>query len=279
MDVRRWIVAAVVAVAAGETDAAANACRDACRTAKQACVRTATSAFASATSACAAQPAGMERRSCVGAARAARRQARAVCRAARVACVAACGPTTTTLPGGVTCGDPEPAALRGVAAAHDAVRRDPSLDADGVRQPAPDPSLAPLCYSGSIAATAQAWAERCRFMHNPNRGPLGENLYATTEPPSESTGADAVSAWAFEARYYDHASNTCSASTPPGTCGHYTQVVWRATNTVGCGISRCTVNSPFTGFREWTLLVCDYKPPGNVAVCDARRTCVLQRPY
>lgn len=277
MDVCRWIVAAVVAAAG--TQAAANPCRDACRTEKQACVRTSTSAFASGMAACAAEPAGMERRACVRAARSARRQARAACRAARAACVAACGPTTTTLPGGVTCGDPEPAALRGVTAAHDAVRRDPSLDAGGVQQPAPQPPVPALCYSASVGATAQAWAERCRFMHNPDRGQLGENLYATTEPPSSSTGADAVTAWASEARYYDHASNTCSAPTLPGTCGHYTQVVWRGTTTVGCGISRCVVNSPFSGFPEWTLLVCDYRPPGNVAVCDASGTCVLQHPY
>src|SRR5262249_30259144 len=189
---------------------------------------------------------GMEHRACVRAARAARRHARAVCRAARVACVTDCGP--------VTCGDPEPAALRGVTAAHNAVRRDPSLDAGGVRQPAPEPPLSALCYGASVGATAQAWAERCRFMHNPDRGPLGENLYATTEPASASTGADAVTAWASEARYYDHASNTCPAPTAPGTCGHYTQVVWRGTTTGGCGISRFAVKSPFGGFPAGAAL-------------------------
>ena len=187
--------------------------------------------------------------------------------------------TTTTLPG-PSCGDAEAPGLAGITYSHDAVRANPSLDSNGVSQPTPNPALSPLCYSSSVATTAQGWADQCMFLHNPNRGNLGENIYATTANPSATTPPDAVTLWAAEAQYYDYASNTCSAPTPPGTCGHYTQVVWRDTTALGCGMQACTMNSPFTGFTMWTFVVCDYQPPGNVSICDSNgQNCVLQRPY
>jgi hypothetical protein len=129
-----------------------------------------------------------------------------------------------------------------------------------------------------VAAVAEGWADRCTFAHNAHRGHLGENLYAHTGTASPASVTDAVTWWSAESRYFDYASNTCSAPNPPGTCGHYTQVVWRETAAVGCAVKVCTVNSPFPGFTTWTYVVCNYEPPGNVTLCD-RDGCVLQRPY
>jgi len=42
------------------------------------------------------------------------------------------------------------------------------------------------------------------------------------------------------------------------TCGHYTQVVWRATQQVGCALGRCP------GLAYPNTIVCDYGPGGNV---------------
>ena len=160
--------------------------------------------------------------------------------------------TSTTLQG---CGGNEPAALAGITAAHNAVRANAS--------PTPNPPLAPYCWSASVAATAQAWADGCQFKHNPALRSLayGENIYAAAyggSPPS-GQGLTAVSLWASEAANYNYANNSCS-----GTCGHYTQIVWRTTEAIGCGLQHCTTNSPFGGsFPNWTLVVCDYDPPGN----------------
>ena len=41
--------------------------------------------------------------------------------------------------------------------------------------------------------------------------------------------------------------------------GHYTQVIWAATTRVGCGRVTCTRQS-----QQWTLVVCNYSPRGNV---------------
>ncbi|HTW72142.1 MAG TPA: CAP domain-containing protein, partial [Acetobacteraceae bacterium] len=59
-----------------------------------------------------------------------------------------------------------------------------------------------------------------------------------------------VGAWADEARDYDIRTNRCTS-----VCGHYTQIVWRATRWVGCGVAAAA------GQEIW---VCEYDPPGNV---------------
>ena len=57
----------------------------------------------------------------------------------------------------------------------------------------------------------------------------------------------------------DYATNTCS-----DVCGHYTQIVWRSTGFLGCGIENCTRNSPCgASFPNWSLVVCNYQPRGN----------------
>lgn len=81
--------------------------------------------------------------------------------------------------------------------------------------------------------------------------------------------------WTNEEPYYNYAANTCTtAGNPYGTCGHYTQVVWADTSQVGCGLKYCPANTdpfapPFDNL-QWTFVVCDYTPPGNVNVGTTR---------
>lgn len=123
-------------------------------------------------------------------------------------------------------------------------------------QPTPSPALPPLTWNAAAAGVAKAWAENCSWKHNANRGSYGENIYASTGQP---TPASVVSSWASEAPNYDYATNTCASGK---VCGHYTQIVWRATTSVGCFINRCASGSPFGG-GAWYFGVCDYSPPGN----------------
>lgn len=138
----------------------------------------------------------------------------------------------------------------GILAAHNAAR------AGAV--PAPSPALPALTWSGAAAFVAQTWAANCTFAHNAGRGQLGENLYAGT---ASSPGTAVVAYWASEAADYTLATNTCAAGKQ---CGHYTQLVWRNTTSVGCAQQQCTANSPFGGSAPWFFVVCDYAPPGNV---------------
>ncbi len=143
-------------------------------------------------------------------------------------------------------GDPEPGKLAGVTRLHNQVR---------AMIPVP-----PLTWDPVIAATAQAHAAKCQFMHSNTAG-LGENLYASA-PAGRGMSTDPVNSWAAERADYTYASNSCA---PGKACGHYTQLVWRASTRLGCGMQMCTQNSPFTSFPTWELWVCNYAPPGNVS--------------
>jgi pathogenesis-related protein 1 len=127
-------------------------------------------------------------------------------------------------------------------------------------RPTPDPPLAPLTWSSAAASVAQTWADRCVYQHNPGRGERGENI-AASAPANRWTLADAAAAWAGEAPDYDYASNSCAQGKQ---CGHYTQMVWRDTQRVGCARRTCAANSPFGAqLPSWDFWVCDYEPPGN----------------
>jgi pathogenesis-related protein 1 len=150
--------------------------------------------------------------------------------------------TTPTPPGAEPSG-----ALNGIVAAHNAVR--------AAVNPKPATALPPVQWSDEDAKVAQDYAAKCVFAHNPNRGPRGENIYASGG--SGRTPKEVVDNWASESKNYNYAANSCS-----GTCGHYTQVVWRDSVKIGCAAQKCTKNSPFGG-GAWEMWVCDYSPAGN----------------
>lgn len=115
----------------------------------------------------------------------------------------------------------------------------------------------PLAWSGSLAADAQNWANAnaCSPKHSDFNG-FGENLYYG----SSATGKDAVDWWYAEIKQYDWnnpiGSYNANADNrnPSKEVRHFTQVVWRATTTLGCGIAQC---------GDQKFVVCRYKPPGN----------------
>lgn len=67
-----------------------------------------------------------------------------------------------------------------------------------------------------------------------------------------------VEAWGDERKLYNFDRPTgFSMST-----GHFTQLIWKNTNSVGCGRVDCD-NSATDGASGW-LVVCEYWPAGNV---------------
>src|ERR1700677_3754007 len=93
--------------------------------------------------------------------------------------------------------------------------------------------LEPLVWSEKLAAAAQEWANTLikdgTFRH-PAASPWGQNLYEIYR--DEYSPAQIVSGWAAEAANYDYKTNRCT-----GTCGHYTQIVWRDTKEGGCAVA------------------------------------------
>jgi len=140
----------------------------------------------------------------------------------------------------------EPETMLGVTAAHNQVRAFLSKTLDK--------PLSPLVWDAEVAKVAQAYADGCAYGHS--QGEYGENLYAAAG--KLASAQEVVGAWAAEVENYDYASGSCS-----GKCGHYTQVVWRDSQRVGCGVAECKTGSPFEGFTEWQYWVCNYDPPGN----------------
>ncbi|KAH8681832.1 CAP domain-containing protein [Xylariales sp. PMI_506] len=84
----------------------------------------------------------------------------------------------------------------------------------------------------------------CAFEHS--GGPYGENLAI-----GYANATASVEAWGDEGAEYDYGNPGFSEQT-----GHFTQLVWKATTTVGCGRRLC-------GKSGW-YLVCEYWPRGNV---------------
>lgn len=111
----------------------------------------------------------------------------------------------------------------------------------------------PLVWSDALAQVAQNWANVLiasgAFAHSRDSR-YGENLFEISGPGASSTPFAVVSAWAGESASYRYETNSCS-----GVCGHYTQVIWRDTKAVGCGVAR-------DNRRE--IWVCNYAPYGNI---------------
>ncbi len=160
------------------------------------------------------------------------------------------------VPGGVG----EPPDLMGMTLYHNQVRA--AVDTTGIAA-GPLPSLQ---WDPNLASYAATWAAMCQDTtpadglvdHNPNRtnvagyAYIGENIFAAGG--QTATAMQAVNGWADEKADYTYATNTCAAGR---VCGHYTQLVWRATLYVGCALQNCP------NLMYPSSIVCDYGPGGN----------------
>jgi len=109
-----------------------------------------------------------------------------------------------------------------------------------------------LTWSDTLSQQGQAWAEMCKIKHSTLGH--GENIYVTS---GRFDGAQATTAWYQEILQYDFGSPGFSSGT-----GHFTQVVWKGTTEIGCGVAYC---SNMKNFGAGYLAVCEYSPPGNYA--------------
>jgi pathogenesis-related protein 1 len=122
-----------------------------------------------------------------------------------------------------------------------------------------DVGVGSLIWSKKLAIYAQGWANNlasmdCDLRHRPRSGKwkqkYGENLFIGT---SGYYGvADAVRSWESEIIYYQ--GQTLDSSNYHDS-GHYTQIVWKTTEQIGCAKAECNGN---------LIVVCNYNPPGNV---------------
>jgi uncharacterized protein YkwD len=137
--------------------------------------------------------------------------------------------------------------------------------------------LSDLTWDDGLAIYAQRWAEylkannRCKMKHRSHLGmregrQYGENLaYNWISTPIAAgkfvrSPEGVVISWSDECKDYDYTDNSCK---PNEQCGHYTQVIWKTTRRVGCGMVICDGAENDRGVGRVELWVCNYDPPGN----------------
>lgn len=150
------------------------------------------------------------------------------------------------------------AALAATTAAEAANLQEAMLD--GHNKERASLGLAPLTWNAGLAAGAAAWAKHLadtgeRGHSKPaDRGNSGENIWAGTE------GAfgyyEMMLGWLGEKDDFVDGTFPAVKKTAGGwhVVGHYSQMVWRNTTEIGCGLA--------TGGGS-DILVCRYNPGGN----------------
>ena len=124
--------------------------------------------------------------------------------------------------------------------------------------------LPPLQWSPALASDATVYARHLaqidKGQHDQDViGKEGENLWWGTA--NAFAFGDMVEAWAAERKSFRLGFFPDCRASRSAMVGHYTQMVWRNTQSVGCALA---------GNGQNDYLVCRYSPPGNV---------IGQKPY
>lgn len=117
-----------------------------------------------------------------------------------------------------------------------------------------DLGLPPLRWSDQLAAKAQEWAEHLVEIGQLEHSGPGQNLAMAASGTQSLT--QLVDLWGSEQADFTNGDFPDISTTGNWMdVGHYSQLVWKATTEVGCGVADGNGSE---------FLVCDYDPPGNV---------------
>lgn len=119
-------------------------------------------------------------------------------------------------------------------------------------------SVPRLNWSPRLAAQAQAWAATLarsnRFEHAADAAGAGENLWMGTA--GRFSPEDMIDGFVAERRHFRPGRFPDVSTTGNWyDIGHYTQLIWRDTQEVGCAVARGEGSD---------ILVCRYYPAGNM---------------
>lgn len=107
-----------------------------------------------------------------------------------------------------------------------------------------------LTRSSEIEAYAQNYSNYLVSINSltHSQGPYGENLYLG--PKGSSIGVSAVDMWYEEVSDYDFSNPGYKSG-----IGHFTQLVWKNSKYLGCGVG--------CGSNNYCFVSCNYSPAGN----------------
>ena len=119
----------------------------------------------------------------------------------------------------------------------------------------------PLTKLVAIQNLAKKTAEGCaklgKLQHTKDyydNQPVGQNLYMSTNAPS---AANILQGWYFsEEPHYDYGRGE---SKDGGVTGHFTQLVWKKSKTIGCAYA----NGNYKTYKNAYYICCNYYPAGN----------------
>lgn len=116
----------------------------------------------------------------------------------------------------------------------------------------------PLVWSDKLAKDALAWAQHLASINKGEhdasiRGQEGENLFWGTA--DSFSYADMVGMWGNEQRSFKYDVYPNCTTNRSEVVGHYTQIVWKNTQSVGCALA---------SNGQTDFLVCRYSAPGNI---------------
>lgn len=123
-----------------------------------------------------------------------------------------------------------------------------------------DVEVGPLTWSPKLADFAQKWANnlvsngKCKLEHRPGsgewKGIYGENIAMLV--PKKNAALESSEMWYSEISKF---KNVILNNTNWYAAGHYTQMVWRNTKSVGIGAAKCS--------NGYYIVVANYDPSGN----------------
>lgn len=118
--------------------------------------------------------------------------------------------------------------------------------------------LPAIAWSDALAKDALAWAQHLAAINKGEhdmsiRGREGENLFAGTA--GAYSYHDMVALWGNEKKFFQYGVFPNCATSRSAVIGHYTQIVWKNTKSVGCALA---------SNGETDFLVCRYAPAGNM---------------